>query len=93
MVYFANQKYQFWCILEGLGMENVGLFYNHLAHFTAIWNIFMAVWYFLVIWYIFFYYFGVLYHEKSGNPGWKLLFSSVSIFVSKSHQPRRSAVC
>jgi hypothetical protein len=36
----ANQKYQFWYILEGVGMENVGLFYGHLAHFRAIWYIF-----------------------------------------------------
>jgi hypothetical protein len=25
--------------LEGLGIENVGIFYGHLQYFTAIWNI------------------------------------------------------
>jgi hypothetical protein len=27
---FSNQKSQFWYILEGLGMGNVGIFYDHL---------------------------------------------------------------
>jgi hypothetical protein len=36
---FSNQKYQFGYILEDLGMENVGLFYDHLEYFTAIWYI------------------------------------------------------
>jgi hypothetical protein len=44
---FENQKYQIWFIWEGVVTENVGLFYGHLAHFKAIWNIVcMAVWYF-----------------------------------------------
>jgi hypothetical protein len=33
----SNQKYQFGYILEGLGMENVGIFYDHLEYFTDIW--------------------------------------------------------
>jgi hypothetical protein len=27
------------CILEGLGIENVGIFCGHLEYFMAIWNI------------------------------------------------------
>jgi hypothetical protein len=34
---FLNQKSQFGYILEGLGMENVVLFYDHLEYFMAIW--------------------------------------------------------
>jgi hypothetical protein len=33
---FLNQKSQFGKILEALRMENVGIFYGHLLHFTAI---------------------------------------------------------
>jgi hypothetical protein len=33
---FSNQKYQFG-ILQCLGMENVGIFYDHFKYFTAIW--------------------------------------------------------
>jgi hypothetical protein len=36
---FSNQKSQFWLILEGLAMEDVGIFYDHLVYFTAIWYI------------------------------------------------------
>jgi hypothetical protein len=36
---FTNQKSQFGYILEGLGIENVGIFYGNLVHFNAIWNI------------------------------------------------------
>jgi hypothetical protein len=35
----SNQKSQFGKILEGLGMENVGIFYGHSEYFTAIWYI------------------------------------------------------
>jgi hypothetical protein len=36
---FSYQKYQFGSILEGLGMGSVGIFYDYLEHFTAIWCI------------------------------------------------------
>jgi hypothetical protein len=39
MFCFLNQKSLFWYILEGLGMENLGIFYDHLVYFTAIGNI------------------------------------------------------
>jgi hypothetical protein len=34
---FSNQKSQFGKILEGLRMEKVCLFYDHLEYFAAIW--------------------------------------------------------
>jgi hypothetical protein len=36
---FSNQKSQFGLILQGLAMENLGIFYDHLVYFTAIGNI------------------------------------------------------
>jgi hypothetical protein len=44
-------------------MEDVGVFYRHLVYFLTIWYR-----YHVVIWYIF-PLFGILYQEKSGNPG------------------------
>jgi hypothetical protein len=38
---FSYQKTQFGYILEGLGMETVGIFYEHLEYFSAIWYIFL----------------------------------------------------
>jgi hypothetical protein len=71
---FSNQKSQFWSILEGLAMENLSKFFDHLVCITAIGNI---LWpfgifcgnlvYFVVIWYIF-PRFGILDQGKSGNP-------------------------
>jgi hypothetical protein len=40
---FEYQKYQFWCILEGLGMKNFGIFYIHLEFFDHM-VYFMANW-------------------------------------------------
>jgi hypothetical protein len=66
---FSNQKYQFGKILEGLAMENVGIFYVHLVHFTAIWYMyFVAIWYILKLFWYIFPRFGMLHQEKSGNP-------------------------
>jgi hypothetical protein len=60
--------------LEGVAMEDVGIFYGHLVYFKfglfyGHWKYFMyGHWvYFVVIWYIFSR-FGTLYQEKSGNP-------------------------
>jgi hypothetical protein len=36
---FSNQKSQFGYILEGLAIEDVGIFYGDLLYFTAIWYI------------------------------------------------------
>jgi hypothetical protein len=37
---FSNQKLVFGKILEGLGIEKVGIFHSHLEYITAIWYIF-----------------------------------------------------
>jgi hypothetical protein len=53
--------------LQGLAIENLGIFYDHLVYFTAIGNILGPFGIFcghLVS-------FGMLYQEKSGNPGRK----------------------
>jgi hypothetical protein len=48
-------KFQIWVNFLGLAMENVGLFYNHLASLTAIWYIyFRAIWHILWSFAIFF---------------------------------------
>jgi hypothetical protein len=54
--------------LEGLRIENGGIFYVHLEYFTIIWYILRPFGYVLVIWYIF-PRFGIMWQEKSGNPG------------------------
>jgi hypothetical protein len=38
-----KQKSKFGYILEGLAVDDVGIFYGHLD-FTAIWYIFLAMW-------------------------------------------------
>jgi hypothetical protein len=61
--FFSNQKFQLGQTLEGLRWENVdigilwpfGIFYGHLVHFVFLWYIFSG--------------FGIVYQEKSGNPG------------------------
>jgi hypothetical protein len=66
---FSNRKSKYELILNGLAMEDVDIlgpfclfdgqmvyvFYVHLVHFLVIWHIFPR--------------FGMLYREKSGNPG------------------------
>jgi hypothetical protein len=37
--FISNPKSQFGKILEGLGMENVGIVHVHSEYFTAIWYI------------------------------------------------------
>jgi hypothetical protein len=64
----SNQKSQIWFILEGLGMENVFVFYEHLKYF-------MVIWYNLLQFGIVCGHFDIfpilvsLDQEKSGNPG------------------------
>jgi hypothetical protein len=57
---FFNQKSQFRSLLEGLSMEDDGVFYGHLVHFQTVWSIFRPfgpfsdhLVYFMAIWYIF----------------------------------------
>jgi hypothetical protein len=61
MVSFSDQKSKFGYILEDLGMENVGIFSVHLEYFTTIGYILWSL--------VNFKSFGILYQEKSGNPG------------------------
>jgi hypothetical protein len=49
-------------------MENIGIFYGHLESIMAIGYIIWPFGNLVVFWYIF-PRFGILYHEKSGNPG------------------------
>jgi hypothetical protein len=53
--------FQFGQILEGIAMEDIGIFYGHLVHFTVFWYIFVVIW-------NFFPRFGISYQDKSGNP-------------------------
>jgi hypothetical protein len=39
MVYFRTKKSQFGYSLKGLGIKNVGIFYDHGEYFNAIWYI------------------------------------------------------
>jgi hypothetical protein len=71
-VFFSDQKYQFGYILEGLEMENVVIFSDHLEYFTTTGYILWAFSNFVVIWYTF-RRFGILYPEKSGNPWPKII--------------------
>jgi hypothetical protein len=54
--------------LEGLAVEDVGIFYGHFENYPAIWYFCVHLVHFVAIWYIF-PRFGILYQEKSGNPG------------------------
>jgi hypothetical protein len=66
---FKTKKSQFSSILEGLSMEDVGIFYGHfiyvfcghMVYFEAIWYIYL-----MVIWYIYPVLF-FLYQGQSGN--------------------------
>jgi hypothetical protein len=49
-------------------MVNFGILYAHLEYVMAIWYILWSFGNSVVIWYIF-QRFGILYQEKSGNPG------------------------
>jgi hypothetical protein len=64
---FSNQKSKFGQILDGLPMEDVGIFYWHLVHFTVFGYI---LWTFGIVRrnLVYFSHFGILYEEKSGNP-------------------------
>jgi hypothetical protein len=75
---FSHQKSQFWLNLEGIGIENVAIFYDLLEYCTTIWyNIqpFGIVCGHLV-------YFSILVcldQEKSSNPGMLLLCYSLRL--------------
>jgi hypothetical protein len=54
-------------ILEGLAMEDSGIFYCHLVNFPSIWYILGHFGIFCGH-FLYFHRFGILYHEKSGSP-------------------------
>jgi hypothetical protein len=54
--------------MEDVGIENVVIYSGHLEYFTTNGYITWAFGCFVLIWYIF-PRFGILYQEKSGNPG------------------------
>jgi hypothetical protein len=55
-----------------IGMEDVGIIYD-------IWSILLPFVYFMIIWgnSVYFFHFGMLYQEKSGNPVLECLHTSV----------------
>jgi hypothetical protein len=68
----SNQKSKFGYTSEGLSMEYVDTFYGYLLYFTAIYDILLP----FGVFYGHLEYFsrsGMLYREKSGNPGWDAL--------------------
>jgi hypothetical protein len=52
-LYIFQIKSQLWYILEGLGMENVGIFYGHFVSLKLFVKLYCRLVYFEVIWYIF----------------------------------------
>jgi hypothetical protein len=58
---FPTQKSKFGYILEGLAMEDVGIFDRHLVYFTG------DLVYFVLIWYIF-PHFGMLFQKNLATP-------------------------
>jgi hypothetical protein len=88
MVNFRTKNRNLGQILEGVAIEDVGIFYGHLAYFTSVRYILWAfgifyghLVYFMVIWYILwalgiFFRFGMLYQEKSGNPAENFVFDT-----------------
>jgi hypothetical protein len=52
MVYFPTKKSQFGKLLEGLAMEDSGIFCGHLVYFMVIWYILWPLSTFLPFWYV-----------------------------------------
>jgi hypothetical protein len=65
---FSNPKSKFGKILEGLAMEDVGILFGYLVHFTVFCYI---LWTFGIVRgnLVYFFRFGIFSQEKSGNPG------------------------
>jgi hypothetical protein len=68
MVYFQTRNLKIGYILEGLGIDNVGIFCVHMECFTTIWHV---SWPFGIFCgpLVNFPPLGKLYQQKSGNPG------------------------
>jgi hypothetical protein len=54
---------------SNLGKFGRALNWKMLIHITAIWNIFTDIWDILHMTICYFSHFGIMYQEKSGNPG------------------------
>jgi hypothetical protein len=80
---FSNQKSKFGKILVGLAIEDVGIFYGHLVHFTVFCYILLT---FGIVSgnLVYFSRFGILYQEQSGNPNLtpKKLWAAENAFES-----------
>jgi hypothetical protein len=82
-------------------MKEVGKLYVHLVYFTAVWFILwpLSIFYvWLVIWYILrpfgiFFPFGMLYLEKSGNPGFDRLQKIKCYLTSSAFRRNAFLVC
>jgi hypothetical protein len=68
----SYQKCQFGNVLDGPGLENVGMFYGHLVYFMANWYTYFKSYlvHFVAI-LVYFNRFGMLCQEKSGNPAYR----------------------
>jgi hypothetical protein len=68
--YFFKPKIQIWPFLEGLSVEDVGIFFGHFWSILSPDSMFCGhLVYFMVDLYTILVHFGMLYQEKSGNPG------------------------
>jgi hypothetical protein len=80
---FSNQKSQFGKISEDLRLENVNIFYSHWEYFTHIWIILWPVGTFCAH-LVRFSGFGIMFQEKSGNPGRKQDKKPIKLFFFQS---------
>jgi hypothetical protein len=80
---FSNQKSQFGKISEGISINNLGIFYDHFVYFTAIGNILWPVGTFCAH-LVRFSGFGIMFQEKSGNPGRKQDKKPIKLFFFQS---------
>jgi hypothetical protein len=76
-------------------MEDAGKFYGHLVYFTAIWYILCPFWYilcpfgYILCHLVYFFRFGLLYQEKTGNPDDVVMFfRHVLVNVWQQDRPR-----
>jgi hypothetical protein len=63
--YIFRPKITIWVNLEGLAIEDVGIFRPHCLFYCEM-VYFVAIWY--ILWAFGICHFGMLYQEKSGNP-------------------------
>jgi hypothetical protein len=75
-------------------MEDVGTLFGHLVYFTALWYILLPFGTYILspfgICYGYLVYFGMLYHEKSGNPCSLPLLTFLEFFSIEQHAQKFS---